>query len=54
MGEVLTETATDLTPILEKLSQLLELQQGVLYTQLIMCGILLGCAVILILAVMWR
>lgn len=46
--------AVDLAAVLESLSALTEISQGMYTVQLIQIGVLLAVGVILILAVMWR
>lgn len=44
----------DLTAVVESMARIEELLAGVAAGQLVLAGVLLGAAVVLVLAVMWR
>lgn len=44
----------DLTPVLEQLAAMSELQVSLTVAVLVLCGVVLGCAISLILAVMFK
>lgn len=44
----------DLTPVLEQLAAMTELQVSLTVAVLVLCGVVLGCAISLILAVMFK